>query len=306
MLRRWLIYLATLAGCVIFHYFYGQWLSFLLLACVVLLPLFSLAVSLPSMLLARFLFQCPNRCDLGQELTARVSVRCPLPMPEYRLRLLVTDPAGQSRWLKEGASLPAEHCAALRCRIRGVRVYDYLGLWFLPGSVGNDFTVHIFPRPLQLHSLPELDRYLSQAWRPKAGGGFSENHELRLYRPGDQLNQIHWKLSAKTGKYIIREAMEPLRRRVIVGIVMEPTGAALDRKLGRLWWLCCHLLDQGLPCIIRAMTGSGIREIPVASREALGEAIRTLLDAPRADASQEMDAIAAAWHYTVGGEPDEA
>ena len=100
--------------------------------------------------------------------------------------------------------------------------------------------------------------------------------------------------------------MEPLRRRVIVGIVMEPTGAALDRKLGRLWWLCCHLLEQGLPCIIRAMTGSGIREIPVASREALEEAIRTLLDAPRADASQEMDAIAAAWHYTVGGEPDGA
>ena len=58
---------------------------------------------------------------------------------------------------------------------------------------------------------PDLDRYIARAWKPKSGGVCRRNHELRLYRPGDSLNQVHWKLTAKTGKWMIRQPMEPQR-----------------------------------------------------------------------------------------------
>lgn len=306
MLRRWLLYLAGLAGCLIFHYFYRQWFSFLLLAVVVLLPLLSLAVSLPAMLLTRFRLLCPGSCTQGKKLVPQLAVSCWLPVPEYRLKLQVTDPAGSQVLLHLGEPLPAEHCANLRCRIHRLRIYDYLGLFFLPRYLTDSADVTVCPRPMAVRQLPELDRYLSQMWKPKAGGGFSENHELRLYRPGDSLHHIHWKLTAKTGKTIVREAMEPIRRRVIIGIELEPTSTELDRKLGRLWWLAEHLLEQGLPCRIRALTGEGIRELPVTSPEDLRHAIATLLQCPRVAPSEKMDSFSAAWHYIVGGGPDEA
>ena len=306
MWRRWLLYLAGLAGCLIFQYFYRQWFSFLLLAVVVLLPLLSLAVSLPAMLLTRFRLLCPEHCIQGEKLIPQLEVRCLLPVPEYRLKLQVTDPAGKPVILSPNLPLPTEHCAVLECAARQLRIYDYLGLFFLPRRLAHSTRITVCPRPLAVRQLPELDRYLSQMWRPKAGGGFSENHELRLYRPGDSLQHIHWKLTAKTGKTIVREALEPIRRRVVIGIELESTSDALDRKLGRLWWLAEHLLAQGLPCSLRALTGQGIREFPVISQEQLQQAVSALLQCSRVAPGEKMDSFSAAWHYIVGGGPDEA
>jgi hypothetical protein len=94
--------------------------------------------------------------------------------------------------------------------------------------------------------LPSLARYAGRAWKPKPGGGFAENHEIRLYRPGDKMNQIHWKLSSKMNKLMVREAMEPVQDRVLVEMILRGTPEELDRKFGRLLWTGNYLLEQGL------------------------------------------------------------
>lgn len=166
--------------------------------------------------------------------------------------------------------------------------------------------VTVWPEPLPVSELPSLERFLSVSWQPKPGGGFSENHELRLYRPGDRLNQVHWKLSAKTGKTIVREPMEPTQRRMLVELVLSGTPEELDRKLGRLLWLGGHLLELELSFELRALTGEGEFLWPVASPETLQSAAGRLLRTPAAPLDAEMTCMAAAWRYRIGGGKDEA
>ena len=73
------------------------------------------------------------------------------------------------------------------------------------------------------------------------GGGFSEIHDLREYRPGDSLHEIHWKLSAKTDKLIVREAEEPDLGLVVLSFDFSGTRTQLDSTLRQLLWLqrCC-------------------------------------------------------------------
>ena len=66
--------------------------------------------------------------------------------------------------------------------------------------------------------LLSCDRPAAVRLQAKKGGGFSEFHENREYRPGDSVRDIHWKLSGKTDKLIVRQAMEPVQRRLVLAV----------------------------------------------------------------------------------------
>ena len=187
------------------------------------------------------------------------------------------------------------------------RVCDYLGLFRFHAKTAEPKTLLVRPAPLPVKEPPDLKRFLARAWKPKPGGGYSENHELRLYRPGDNLNQVHWKLSAKTGNLTLREPMEPQRGLVLLTMTLRGSPEELDRKFGRLLWLGTFLLEQEVPFEIRALTGSGIRSLAVDSPLALTRAIDKLLcDPAAAEGSIRDQNYAASWQYHIGGQPDEA
>ena len=149
--------------------------------------------------------------------------------------------------------------------------------------------------------IPDISRFLCSAMRPKAGGGFSETHELRLYRPGDKLNQIHWKLSAKTGEMIVREPMEPLKTQIFVEMELRGTDEELDRKFGRLLYMSDRLLQLGFPHELRVLTGRGVQNLSVANQEELERHLGVLLGEPQAPVGDELEPVSAAWRYRVGG-----
>ena len=167
--------------------------------------------------------------------------------------------------------------------------------------------IYILPKPVEVTGISSLQRQLAHRWRPKPGGGFSENHELRLYRPGDRLNQVHWKLSAKTGKLILREPMEPQRGLVLLTMTLRGTPEELDRKLGRMIWLGNHILCQEIPFELRVLTGAGIECFSIANAQELSRTTDVLLASPTAaDGSIRERSYSASWHYHIGGRPDEA
>lgn len=303
MAGRRIVYLTVLLGCLGFYLAYQQWLAWFLLLTVGLLPWFSLGISLPAMLRFRAEVFGPQQVSMGEEAQVQLLGYNRLPVPPFRGRLRLVRRTTGERWKHKALlPLPTDHCGALEATPERVRVYDYLGLIGLPvkNVAGRVFLVR--PRPVEIPDLPELERYLARAWRPKPGGGFSENHELRLYRPGDCLNQIHWKLTAKTGKITIREPMEPDRGLVLVTMNLRGTPEVLDRKFGRLVWLGNHLLEVGLDFEIRALTADGVQSFPVTAEAGLWEAVDTLLSvnpAPEGDL-RNMN-YNADWHYHIGG-----
>ena len=304
--RIW--YLAGLLGCWIFYLAYGEWFAWLLLWLVLGLPWFSLVLSLPAILTFRAASDGPAWLLRGSAGDLWLVGSCSLPMPPFQGKLRIRHNfTGASRRYTTGSGLPTDHCGCLTVTVEKMRVYDYLGLFSFPVKHIPPKQLRIRPTPSAISDLPELEQWKSTRWKPKFGGGFSENHELRLYRPGDSLNQVHWKLSAKTGKLILREAMEPIREDVLLTLTLRGTPEELDRKLGRLQWLGGRLIRENIPCTLRALTAEGMLHFPIYCDADLEKAVDDLLSSdPAKEGSVRDHDFAASRQYHIGGAADEA
>ena len=292
----------------IFFWAYQQWFAWFALVAVLSLPLLSLLVSLPGMLSARLEIRTPDALTAGTPCELELRCRSFLPTPPWKCVVTVEQPMTGQHWrLKNGGALATEHCGTLYCSVTKVRICDYLGLFSFPLRAPEPRTVVVRPIPVSMKELPQLNRYIARVWRPKQGGGFAENHELRLYRPGDSIQQIHWKLSAKTGKLILREPMEPERGRVLLCLDLRGSSPELDRMLGRLLWLGNHLLDIKITYEIQCLTAQGCEHWSVSGPEELQAALDAILSRERANGGSIRDRVeAAAWQYYIGGGTDEA
>lgn len=305
MVLRRIGYTAALLGAVVFYWAYREWLSWLFLLLLLLLPLFSLLVSLPAMLSCRGQIQCPEAVEQGAKVALQWQGQSLFPLPRLTGRMGVKNAlCGTKTALRSGDLLPTGHCGLLHITLRRPRCHDYLGLFSLPIRGSAQKNVLVRPVAQAPGEIPDLSRFQVTAWRPKAGGGFSENHELRLYRPGDNLRQVHWKLSAKTGKLITREAMEPVRNSMLLTLSLSGSPQQLDNKLGRLLWMSRHLLHRELPHKIACHTGGGTMLLDITCPEDLSRAVDSLLRSQCA-AAEEATFPTAFWRYHIGGDAHE-
>ncbi len=307
MLKRWMLYLVVWVGCLIFYYAYGQWLGWVLLAAVSVLPVCSLVLSLPVMLTARLQLRMPAAVSAGDLTALELTLRSVLPHPDWKVRVLAHHPLSGKTWLLQpGFDCPTEHCGVLECSFSRGRIYDYLGLFCLRLKTPESRTLVVLPKPRKPAVVPDAQRQLAAAWRPKPGGGFSENHELRLYRPGDSLRQIHWKLSGKTGKLILRQSMEPRGSGMLIWLYLRGDEETLDHKLGNLWWLSRYLQENQLCHDVLAYTDSGIFRRHVDSAEAVQRVLEELLACPAMTATEApVHTDPAPLQYYIGGDEDE-
>lgn len=306
MAKRWIIYFLSLIGCLVFFLFYRLWFSWFALLTVLCLPLFSLLMSLVAIFTARLRADLPHSLPLGTGQDFPILCDSVFPAPPWRCKRVVQRPLTGEKWiLSEGNSLPTDHCGGLICTAEKPRIYDYLGLFCFKLRPPRTHTLLVYPLPIPME-LPGLDKFRVRTYKPKWGGGFAENHELRQYVPGDSIRQIHWKLSAKTSSLILRQPMEPVHRRMLLQLDLCGAAAELDRKLGRLLWASQTLLDRELPFTLQAMTGQGMRTFQVAAEEDLARMMEALLCAPPADSdAPRASAPAADWRLYIGGGPDE-
>lgn len=304
MVGRRILYWLVLVGCFCFCIAYQQWLAWFLLAALLVFPTFSLLVSLEAMLSVRLRLSIPKTVPLGDPTEVAVLHRCAMPAPLWRYKVLVERPLTGQRWkLRPNDLLPTEHCGTLVVTIKKARIYDYLGLTGWPVRIRpSSGQVIVRPDPVPVEDLPSLQRLMTHQWKPKPGGGFAENHELRLYRPGDSIQQIHWKLSAKTGSLILREPMEPMRNRLLLRMDLNGTPHELDTKLGQLLWISQQFLSKDLHFQIQCLTGKGIRLWQVTSTDTLDAVMDELLAQPLSTGgSLQPRTEIAGWQYFIGG-----
>ena len=124
----------------------------------VLLPVFSLLVSLPAMLRAAYTPQLPLRCFCGQDaqFALQPSSASRLPVSCCRLHLLVCDAVGgtqQAEWLTLAGTLrfslrvDTRHAGQQTFRVDRARVYDALGLVGLPLQLPTACSIAVEPEP---------------------------------------------------------------------------------------------------------------------------------------------------------------
>ena len=293
----------ALAGALVFYWAYREWLAGFLLTLLLALPWISLLITLPAALLGKPALQHPQGVTVGSDARMDWQFTGFLPPPPVTGKLRCRSTLlGKQKKAVPGQSLPTDHCGTLELGPGLLWATDYLGILTFPVARVPRIRIPVRPLPVKPPREPDLSRFYSGALAPKSGGGFSENHELRLYRPGDSLRQIHWKLSAKTGKLILREPLEIKNGHALLTLALSGTPAQLDEKLGRLLWTAEYLWEKNIPHQICCATGDGIRLFPIQSEGDISRTLDAILLCPPAPKDAQPVYPRALWRYHIGGD----
>jgi len=258
MVRRWIGYGILLVLAVALRVAYTDWLAGFLLAFLLLLPAVGVLVSVPAVLSAKIiLLSAPDEAHRGEDVgwTVKAGSALSLPLGQVRVKVQVENRlTGERTIYWESFFLPAGgtqrarreeavHCGL--CKGEVVRAWgtDALGLFWLPLRKGPVAWQLILPNGRG--EVPVLPEVRNPGVRPRPGGGPGEDYDPRDYRPGDPLNSIHWKLSAKRDELIVRETLEEVHSPLALTFDHFGTPKELDETLELLCAAGEHLLWEG-------------------------------------------------------------
>ena len=161
--------------------------------------------------------------------------------------------AGPKRVQKCNLRVGSEYCGRLRVWVPQVVLYDCFGLFGVRCKCNAvthttvqpetfEPAVVLVPNP---SSTDDSENYSQE--RP--GADLTETFQLREYVPGDSPRQIHWKLTNKFDKLIVRDPALPISKNVLV--FWERTGesndsALIDVQAEVVISLCRSLVDMGI------------------------------------------------------------
>lgn len=235
-----------------------RYLAWLLLVLLLLLVPAELLLSLPGLFTLRMkLAATPETLRQGEVLTARVTMESRFPIHGVRLRLhcknlLTGEEADQKGCFParggRGAELPClwEHCGTVRCQVTSARMVDLLGLFSFRVRLPEPVEVLSSPLPVSFRggTSPFMPGGLPDGNALSAGMGGEERSAVREFRDGDQMRDVHWKLSSKMQKLIVREAEQAPQPSVVLAFCLSGAPERADRTLARLAGLSEELLEN--------------------------------------------------------------
>ncbi len=153
-------------------------------------------------------------------LTVRLTNHSPLPIPQLLTLVQATDEwggntitlrcsgmLGSKARAEQRLTLQANKSGVWQLRLQSVTLWDHLGLFKAQcGLPQTAQSLCVLPQSARLGSDtqpdPDADG-MQESDRSVLGG----NYDVREYREGDSLKQVHWKLSAKLNRLLIREPL---------------------------------------------------------------------------------------------------
>lgn len=296
MALRRLVYALVLAGALLFQITNDNYLAHFLLAVCAALPPLSLAISLRGMLGCRMtLCAVPAAPARGGDGRWQVSVDIPGLLPLARLALrteeknLLTGHIQRRRLSMSGVagkrpadlSAPTGHCGVLELRADKIRVYDYLGLFsrHVPSPPPARMQCSPIPADTPPPLLPEGLGLPAPYGAVRRGPG--EDYDLRDYRPGDPMRAVHWKLSSKWDKLIVRERADAALPLPLLTLDRLGSPGELDRLLDKLLGLSRALLSIQRPHAVLWLERDGRPQLrPVSDEKELQDCLAALLGSP--------------------------
>lgn len=227
MARSRLIYLGLLIGAFVFSQALYDSISLFTLALVLVIPLFSLLCLGISMLLVRVEAEEPPASKRRLErffLRLKIHSRTPLMLPMVKLRFKVNAPLGD----RAVSGQSVVHYAAfgtteleipVEFQVRGlyeigvesVIFYDFLRLFSIRKKINKVAPVVIGPRDLAL-DIPVHTANQEQEDTVVSGGQetrrIGDLAGIREFNENDTLRRVHWKLSARLSKMIVKTYWE--------------------------------------------------------------------------------------------------
>lgn len=272
MIRRRLGWLLLFAVSVLWGLALGSAAALAAAVLLLLLPLLSLPLNFLLRKRLQPALEAPGSLRKGSEGQLRILIEntALLPVLCVRCRIHAENRLnGESAvhelytWLAprrlRQCSLPfsSEYCGRLRLTLRDVTLYDCFGLFGLrlKSDVHRNVAVQpdTFDMALSLRpSSTASDE--SESYSPyRTGSDLTEVFQIREYAEGDSPRQIHWKLSGKLDKLIVKDPSLPIMRSILV--LWERSGDSghkgrLDAQAEVLVSLCRTMLEESMQFVL--------------------------------------------------------
>lgn len=228
MIKNILIYITVLATTFLFAVFYYAWFSNFLFIVVLSLPIISLVFSLPFMICSAvkgFTLYAPKviYADSNTVINITANSKKGFFCPFIKFNITSSNSfAGKSKKTvfkysgilnkPESVSISPlnKYCGCIKVETKWIKIYDMLGIFFIPVRFKNSTEILIIPRAENTNNENYLEKQTIIGYKKKSGGGFSDDYEIREYQNGDSLRNVHWKLSAKHDNLMVREPSLPI------------------------------------------------------------------------------------------------
>ena len=265
MLRNRVFYVLLLLIMAMIYVFTNTYYTLTLLGLCVVLPLISLVLMFFSRMGLSIALSVPRTVEkAGAVFTYRFENKSVLPVARVALQVCVENQmTGSSLTKKIQATVGGKKIVEARLSMENskvgtvilstgkIRVYDAFGLFTIKKANLPDRMTVVYPdvRDVAVYMEKPIEttgdgsRYAPD--RP--GRDVSEIFSLREYTPGDEVRKIHWKLSSKIDKTVVRDFSLPLNYSVF--LLMELTRgseAAVDAVVELYLSISRALLENGI------------------------------------------------------------
>lgn len=289
MTGRRILYALLLIGGTVMHFAYGQYVSHYVLLFLLLLPLFSLLISLPAVLSTRVTLSGGHDVVRNRPAKIKLNATCSFFLPPEVIMVTVerknlfTDQRPTREKLRfygsrsgtQSFEPDTETLGTVQYRIRSARVCDYLGIFAIPIRRTGAVALTVLPDRERPVPEPELVEPSDRVLKPKPQG-FSEEHELRPYREGDAINLIHWKLSVKYDEPIVREPQMLVRKSIVLSVDLPESYEAVQSVLEQLCYLSNRLTEHEIPYVLHF----GLQTVTIGSDGEFERFMKTVLSEP--------------------------
>ena len=320
MLRAKLLYLVLVAGLTIFYVLYIDSMPLLFLSCVLLLPLLLKASVLWLHFCSDGAASCQIECCTAEDpvpVVITLDNRCPLFFSRGEAVLRIRHSFGRKaetmrlHFPVRGQNttrltfyLHADRCGSVEIRLMRLRVYDLFRMFHTNVPLHSSrLSLLVLPRPLSLpvsESAPPVPQPESIRYEDKPGDDPSELFGIREYVPGDAVSRIHWKLSLRSDKLMIRELGSPVEQCTLLLAEFLPEGGSMpdvqeaEHFLAVVYSLAMQLITLAHPFVLSWYDGKRGEQLRYApdSREMLADTFRELYQSllvmgPHPDAIRE-------------------
>lgn len=187
--------------------------------------------------------------EKGKETAIHVRAlnRSAISVPRIRIVVELNDNGKKERYAVSGAigsravklfelKVTPKFCGELKMRVVEINTWDYFRLFKWRKTLKHtEVTIHVLPRILPAaaevvsnfrYFIGDSDVYSDE----ESGDDPSQIFEIRDYRPGDKMQKIHWKLSAKSDSLIVKEYSEPVGFAIVIFVNLFSPGKKEDRQ----------------------------------------------------------------------------
>ena len=193
----------------------------------------------------------PGNCRKNQEIQGILTLQKQGNMPMFKvevelsLRNMMTGEVTMHRLMtgltgKSAAELPfriqSGLCGCVQLTVSGIRAYDVTGIWTKEFDAGEKAQTVVLPDTFNadIQLMPGLlaDNESIEYSSEKPGEDMSEIFGIREYMPGDNIKNIHWKLTGKCDDLMVRLPSLPMENSVL--LLYETSAGAEEAAADRM------------------------------------------------------------------------